>query len=213
MRVKVCGNTAVETALAAVDAGVDMLGFIMVPGTPRTLDVARARAIVGAMPPGVELVGVFADRPAAEVASVAAEVGFTAVQLHGSETWAEADALDLPVIKGSRLSSGVAAAALDWPPGQIVLVDSHDAALPGGTGRTFPWEWAEDLALHYRLIVSGGLHAGNVGDAVRHLRPWGVDASSRLEASPGVKDPGLVRAFVAAARAAEAAAGAPAGAA
>jgi phosphoribosylanthranilate isomerase len=203
VRIKVCGNTAVETAMVAVDAGADMLGFIMVEGTPRTVTPARARAIAAEMPPDVDLVGVFADRPIGDVAEIAAEVGFTVVQLHGEETWEDAAALDLPVIKGRRLESAGAAARVSWPPGGLLLLDAHRPDLPGGTGQVFPWEWAEDLALHYRLIVSGGLHAGNVGDAVRHLWPWGVDASSRLESSPGVKDPERVREYVRAARAAE----------
>jgi phosphoribosylanthranilate isomerase len=203
VRIKVCGNTAVDTAMVAVDAGADMLGFIMVEGTPRTVTPARARAIAAEMPPDVDLVGVFADRPIGDVAEIAAEVGFTVVQLHGEETWEDAAALDLPVIKGRRLESAGAAARVSWPPGGLLLVDAHRPDLPGGTGQVFPWEWAEDLALHYRLMVSGGLHAGNVGDAVRHLWPWGVDASSRLESSPGVKDPERVREYVRAARAAE----------
>ena len=200
MRIKVCGNTAVGTAMAAVDAGADMLGFIMVEGTPRTLTPARARAIAAEMPPHVDLVGVFADRPAGEVAEIAAEVGFTLVQLHGEETWEDAASLDLPVIKGQRLESAAAAARVTWPPGGLLLVDAHRSGLPGGTGQVFPWQWAEDLALHYRLLVSGGLHGGNVGEAVRHLAPWGVDASSRLESSLGVKDPDRVRDYVRAAR-------------
>jgi phosphoribosylanthranilate isomerase len=203
MRIKVCGNTAIETAMAAADAGADMLGFIMVEGTPRTLTPARARAIVAEMPPHVDLVGVFADRPVAEVAEIAAAVGFTLVQLHGGETWEEAALLDLPVIKGQRLESAAAAARVTWPPGGLLLVDAHRSDMPGGTGQVFPWQWAEDLALHYRLLVSGGLHAGNVGEAVRHLGPWGVDASSRLESSAGVKDPDRVRDYVRAAREAE----------
>jgi phosphoribosylanthranilate isomerase len=203
MRIKVCGNTAVDTAMVAVDAGADMLGFIMVEGTPRTVTPARARAIAAEMPPDVDLVGVFADRPIRDVAEIAAEVGFTVVQLHGAETWEDAAALDLPVIKGQRMESAGSATEVSWPPGGILLVDAHRTHLPGGTGEVFPWEWAEDLGFHYRLMVSGGLHAGNVGDAVRHLRPWGVDASSRLEASPGVKDPDRVREYVRAARAAE----------
>jgi phosphoribosylanthranilate isomerase len=204
MRVKVCGNTALDTALVAVDAGADALGFIMAPGTPRSLTPERARAIVRSLPADVDTVGVFVDRPVEEVADVAATVGFTIVQLHGVETWAQAGRLDMPVIKGVRLAAAADAAAVDWPPGSILLADSHDPGLPGGTGRAFPWHWAADLALRYRLVVSGGLSAENVGAAIQAVRPWGVDASSRLESSPGVKDPARVRAYVAAARRAEA---------
>jgi phosphoribosylanthranilate isomerase len=203
LRIKVCGNTAVDTALAAVEAGADMLGFIMAEHTPRSLAPVRAKQIVGEMPPHVDLVGVFVDRPIAEVADIAREVGFTAVQLHGAETWDEASELDLPVIRGVRLQSAKAAAGVAWPPASILLVDAHDQGLPGGTGQIFPWDWAEDLALRYRLVVSGGLDAENVADAIRALQPWGVDASSRLQASPGIKDPARVRAYVRAAREAE----------
>jgi phosphoribosylanthranilate isomerase len=200
MRVKVCGNTDVATALVAVEAGADLLGFIMAPDSPRTLTPARAREIVREMPPSVDLVGVFVDRPADEVAAVAAEVGFTAVQLHGKESWDSFGDLDLPVIKALSVGSAAHAVGVAWPPGSIILLDSHHPTKPGGTGQTFPWEWAADLSLRYRLMVSGGLSAQNVGDAVRRLEPWGVDASSRLESSPGVKDPELVRAYVRAAR-------------
>jgi phosphoribosylanthranilate isomerase len=203
VRIKVCGNTAVDTALAAVDAGADMLGFIMAEHTPRSLTPRIAKQIVAEMPPNVDLVGVFVSRPIAEVADIAGEVGFTAVQLHGAETWDEAATLDLPVIRGVRLQSAAAAVEVAWPPASILLVDAHDPGLPGGTGQTFPWEWAEDLALRYRLMVSGGLDSSNVADAIRALEPWGVDASSRLESSPGVKDPARVRAYVRAAREAE----------
>jgi phosphoribosylanthranilate isomerase len=204
MRVKVCGNTAVGTALVAVEAGADMLGFIMAPGTSRTLSVARAREIVAELPPAVDTVGVFVDRPPAEVEEVAGEVGFTVLQLHGAEAWEYFAGLPYPVIKAVRLDGAAAAAAVDWPPAGLILADTHASGLLGGTGRTFPWEWVADLGLRYRLILSGGLSPGNVGDAVRAVRPWGVDASSRLESSPGVKDPELVRAFVGAARRAEA---------
>jgi phosphoribosylanthranilate isomerase len=203
MRVKVCGNTALETAMVAVEEGADLLGFIMAPGTPRTVSVAQAREIIRELPPTVDTVGVFVDRPVAEVEEVAAEVGFSVLQLHGHETWEEASVLAYPVLKAARLSSA-AAAGVAWPPGQLLLADTHADHLPGGTGKTFPWDWAADLALRYRLILSGGLSGANVAAAVRAVRPWGVDASSGLESTPGVKDPDRVRAYVRAARRAEA---------
>jgi phosphoribosylanthranilate isomerase len=203
VRVKVCGNTAIETAMAAVEAGADMVGFIMAPGTPRTVTVEQAREIVRRLPATVDTVGVFVDRPVAEVAQVAAEAGFTVVQLHGRETWAEFAELPYPTIKALRLEDASTAASIDWPPMGLVLADTHAAGMLGGTGQTFPWQWVADLAMRHRLVVSGGLSSENVGAAVVALQPWGVDASSRLESSPGVKDADLVRAFVAAARRAE----------
>jgi phosphoribosylanthranilate isomerase len=203
VRIKVCGNTAVDAALAAVAAGADMLGFIMAPGTPRTVSVARAREIVSELPPSVDAVGVFVDRPMREVEAVAAEAGFTAVQLHGREGWQDARELAIPVIKAVRMESAASAAAVDWPPGMLLLADAHVPGQAGGTGMTFPWEWAMELALRYRLLLSGGLSGANVGDAIRSVRPWGVDASSRLESSPGIKDIEAVRRFVREARRAE----------
>jgi len=203
MRVKVCGNTTLETALVAVEEGADMLGFIMVPGTPRSISVRQARKIVSEVPPHVDTVGVFVNRAIGEVEQVAATIGFTVVQLHGEETWEDAASLPYPLVKAVRLDSAAAAATVTWPPGQVLLADTHAPGMLGGTGRTFPWEWVEDLALRYRLILSGGLSAENVGAGIRALRPWGVDASSRLESTPGVKDPELIRAYVRAARRAE----------
>lgn len=203
MRIKVCGNTDVGTALVAVEAGADALGFILAPGGPRSLTPARAAAIARELPRSVDLVGVFVDRPAAEVAEVAGEIGLTAVQLHGSETWDEFQDLDLPVVKAVRLAGPADAARVAWPPGSLLLTDTHHPELAGGTGETFPWSWAADLCLHHRVILSGGLSPFNVAEATRQLRPWGVDASSRLESSPGVKDPELVRGFVTVARRAE----------
>jgi phosphoribosylanthranilate isomerase len=208
VRVKVCGNTAVETAMVAVEEGADLLGFIMAPGTPRSVTSRQAAAIVRELPPTVDTVGVFVDQPADQVAEINAETGFTVVQLHGAESWEDFAGLPYPVIKAVRLDSAASAAVVEWPPGQVVLADTHAPGLLGGTGRTFPWAWVEDLALHYRLLLSGGLTPENVGEGIRALRPWGVDASSRLESSPGVKDPDRVRAFVRAARQAEEAVGA-----
>ncbi|MFN2465106.1 MAG: N-(5'-phosphoribosyl)anthranilate isomerase [Candidatus Dormibacteria bacterium] len=205
MRVKVCGNTAVGTALAAVEAGADMLGFIMAPGSARSLTVERARDIVRELPSSVDAVGVFVDRPRAEVEEVAAEAGFTAVQLHGRESWEDFAELPIPVIKAARMESAQSAALVAWPPGALLLADAHVPGKAGGTGTTFPWEWVADLALRYRLLVSGGLSGANVAAAVAAVRPWGVDASSRLESSPGSKDVDQVRLFVKEARRAEAA--------
>ncbi|MHB8507595.1 MAG: phosphoribosylanthranilate isomerase [Candidatus Dormibacteria bacterium] len=203
MRIKVCGTTSISGALAAVEAGADALGFIMAPGGPRGLDISSAIEITREMPSTVDLVGVFVDRPLAEVEEVAAEAGFTAIQLHGHERWADFEACSLPVVKVVRLRSAVDAARVDWPLGLPLLVDTHADEMFGGTGRSFPWDWAQDLALGYRLVVSGGLDGDNVGAAVRRLRPFAVDASSRLESSAGIKDPARVRAFVESARRAE----------
>ncbi|MGI8609299.1 MAG: phosphoribosylanthranilate isomerase [Candidatus Dormibacteria bacterium] len=203
MRIKVCGNTSLDTAMVAVEEGADMLGFIMAPGTPRTVTVRQARKMVNELPPHVDAVGVFVDQAVGEVEQIVGTVGFTVVQLHGAEKWDDAASLPYPLVKAVRLDSARAAAVVDWPPGEVLLADTHAHGLLGGTGRTFPWAWVEDLALRYRLILSGGLSADNVEDGIRALRPWGVDASSRLESSPGVKDPDRVRAFVRAARRAE----------
>ena len=200
-RIKVCGMTRLEDALDAIAAGVDAVGFNFWPGSKRHVDVARAREIVAALPPGVLRVGVFVRATPEEVRATVAEVGLDAVQLHGDEDPADHAGASVPLWQVLRIESALPASVS--PRAAELLLDAKVEGF-GGSGRTVDWSLARD-ARRFGLPfwLAGGLTPGNVGDAIRRAEPTGVDVASGVESRPGVKDPALVRAFVAAVRAAE----------
>ncbi len=187
MLVKICGITRFEDADAAVMAGATALGFVFWPRSPRFIDPYRARAIAAALPPFVTTVGVFVNQPIAYVNGIASLAGLAAVQLHGDEDAAFAAAVRRPVIKAIALDAGDAGASA-WPGRYTLLLDAHDAERRGGIGRTIDWARAAEVAASRRVVLSGGLTPENVSDAVARVRPFGIDVSSGVEQSPGVKD-------------------------
>lgn len=195
MLVKICGITRAEDAAAAVDAGADALGFIFWPDSPRFIEPARARAIVADLPPFVTPVGVFVNQPVEHVFGVAATVGLGAVQLHGEERPADAARLGRPVIKAIPVAPGNEVDLDAWPARVMLLLDVHDPVKRGGTGRTIDWSAAASIAAKRRSILAGGLTPENVGDAVRQVKPFGIDVSSGVERSPGIKDHDRLRAL------------------
>lgn len=205
--VKICGITSLEDALAAADAGADAVGFVFWRGSPRCLAAARARAIGAALPSRIVRVGVFVDAGRDRLSRTADAAGLDLLQLHGSEPPEIFAGLPRPAWKALRVSD-------DFAPERALRFEGRAAGLlfdgaagerPGGTGRVFDWRQALLLRPRPRfLIVAGGLTPENVADAVRLAAPDGVDVSSGVERSPGRKDPGRMRDFVAAAREAEA---------
>lgn len=200
-RIKVCGITRLEDALACVEAGVDAVGFNFWPGSKRHVAVADAAEIAAALPPGILRVGVFVRPRPSEVQSIVAAVGLGAVQLHGDEDPADYLEAGAPLWQVLRIESSlpetVSARAAE------VLLDAKAEGF-GGSGRSFDWSLARG-ARRYGLPfwLAGGLTPANVGEAVRRAEPTGVDVASGVESRPRMKDPALVRAFVAAVRAAE----------
>jgi phosphoribosylanthranilate isomerase len=220
--VKICGNTSLEDARLAVDAGADAVGFVLAP-SPRQVTVTKTAAICAGLPVGIEKIGVFVDAGLDEISAAVRACGLTGVQLHfatpaglAAEVRAQLGAglrilrvVHLSVGAGLDGAAGVGAeiatlagdAALDG-----VLVDSRTAAASGGTGVAFNWVAARDGIFGsdgcVKLIAAGGLTPANVAEAIETLRPWGVDVVSGVEAAPGRKDAAKVQAFVAAARAA-----------
>ena len=206
-KIKVCGITRLVDAQLACELGASAIGFVFWDRSPRRIDPAAAAAIAAALPAEALTVGVFVDAPAEEIRAVVERVGLGAVQLHGDETDELVRRLPagVGVIKAVALRSPAdVAAALDLPDGLTVLLDVHDPVRRGGTGRTVDWTLAADVARRRRTYLAGGLGPDNVAGAIAAVRPYAVDASSRLEAAPGVKDPARLRAFLAAAHAADA---------
>jgi phosphoribosylanthranilate isomerase len=201
MWVKICGITRQEDALVAAELGADALGFIFWPGSPRFVDPTAARTIVRALPEKVVAVGVFVDQPAEQVEAISRDVGLRAVQLHGSETADYSLGLTLPVIKAVAAGANFCPAMIArWPASVMVLVDADDPEKKGGTGVTANWKAAAAVGSARRIILAGGLTPGTVADAIRFVRPFGVDVSSGVESRPGVKDSGRLRRFFDAAR-------------
>jgi phosphoribosylanthranilate isomerase len=199
-RVKICGITEADDAALAVEAGADALGFIFVPGTPRYIHPDGAAAIIAALPPLVAAVGVFVDQPPDEVLAIATACRLEAVQLHGAESAAYCHRLPVRVIKAFRVRGAESLEALAGYPAQAFLLDAFVEGQPGGTGVAFPWALAREAKRHGRIILSGGLRPETVAEAVRTVRPFGVDVSSGVERRPGRKDPEKVREFIAAVR-------------
>jgi phosphoribosylanthranilate isomerase len=199
-RVKICGITRLEDARFAAGAGADYLGFVQHPESPRYIEPARAREILGWLH-GVEAVGVFVNETAEAVNAACAEAGFTLAQLHGHEPPEVAAEIEVPVIKAFRVqhdaaSEQIRALMLDYRDvADYVLLDTHHTSLWGGTGESFNWRLARELAGEFRLFLAGGISAANVREAVETMRPFAVDLSSSLESEPGVKDFDKLSAF------------------
>ncbi len=199
MFVKVCGTTSEDDALLAVAMGADAVGFIFAP-SPRQVAPVRVRDIVRRLPPEIITVGVFRDEHPQRVVEVVHQCGLRAAQLHGRETADDTAyvASRVPlVIKAFAAGDPALPRAADFGAGAI-LVDSPNP----GSGQVFDWSLTGEAPTGVRLILAGGLGPDNVATAIARVQPWGVDAVSGLESRPGKKDPRLVRAFVAAAKAA-----------
>ncbi len=198
MHVKICGITRVEDALLAAELGATAVGFVLWPGSPRAIDPFRARTIARHVPPLVSVVGVFVDQPVEYVRHVARLVPLDAVQLHGRESAEYCRETGRRVIKAIN-GTGAGHSDLDrWPRDVVLLVDACDPVRRGGTGRLVDWPCAAGIARSRPTILAGGLCADNIGAAVKVVRPYGVDVSSGVEATPGIKDPGRLRDFFAA---------------
>ncbi len=207
IRVKICGVTTAEDARYALENGADALGLNFVPGTPRCLDAGTAAALSAALPPFGARVGIFVDESPERVETIFREVGLDAVQLHGEETPEACRWLidrGVRVIRALRVKGPETIAEAARYPACTILLDAFVKGELGGTGKTFDWELARDLAARRPVILSGGLRPENVAEAIHQVRPYGVDASSGVEGEvPGRKDFGRVRAFIENARAAE----------
>ena len=203
-RIKICGITRPGDAVAAAQAGADAVGLVFYPPSPRFLNVERAREIRDALPPFVQAVALFVNPDAAQVAQAIGRVHPALLQFHGEETPDFCAQFGLPYVKACRVTQGVDlvkylrpfSTASGW------LLDAHVEEY-GGVGASFDWSLVP-ARLERPLVLSGGLTRGNVGEAVRRVRPWAVDVSSGVESSKGVKDAAKIAAFIAEVRNADA---------
>lgn len=197
-RIKICGVTRAEDALAAAEAGADAVGFMLYPGSKRFVTWQQAESIGRVLPPFVAKVGVFVNASEEEIRRTVRQCGLNSVQLHGEESPGCCDALaDLCVVKAFRVKDRAILETLPAYRTRGWLLDSHVEGSRGGTGAMFDWEIAAAAArLGTPVILAGGLKPGNVAEAVRATHPYGVDVSSGVESAPGIKDADLIRRFV-----------------
>jgi phosphoribosylanthranilate isomerase len=195
-RVKICGITRPGDARAAAEAGADAIGLVFYPPSPRYLAAERAVEIRDALPPFVQTVALFVSPDAAQVAQVIGRVRPALLQFHGEETPQFCAQFGMPYVKACRVRQGVS--ALEYlRPFSLAAAWLFDSHVPeyGGVGERFDWSLVP--ATDKPVILSGGLSAANVGEAVRRVRPWGVDVSSGVESAKGIKDAAKMAAFVA----------------
>ncbi len=204
VKVKICGITRAEDAVAAAEAGADAIGLVFAD-SPRRVSVAQAQDIIAVLPPFVTPVALVVNESPGSILGKCEILGVRTVQLHGDEPPKAARdlaAAGLRVIRAFRIGAEADLEALRDYPANAYLLDSKVAGRLGGTGVALDWELAARATAIGRIILAGGLTPDNVAEAIRRVRPYAVDVSSGVESAPGKKDPSKLRAFVAAARAA-----------
>jgi phosphoribosylanthranilate isomerase len=203
-RIKICGITREEDLDAAVAAGADAVGFVFYPPSPRCLTPVRAAELARRVPPFVSRVGLFVNEDEDTVAATLEVVPLELVQFHGDEDAAYCQEFGKPYLKAARMRPGLDLLeyAHAFRSAQALLLDAYVEGY-GGIGQTFDWSLIPKQ-LPLPMILSGGLHAGNVVGAIRDLRPWAVDVSSGVELAKGIKDAARIAAFVAAVKSADA---------
>ena len=196
-RIKICGITREQDALAAAAAGADAIGLVFYAPSPRAVDPAQAARIVAALPPFVTTVGLFVDAEPAAVRAVLAEVPLDLLQFHGEESDAYCRQFGRPYLKAVRVRSAdqLRDVAAQWPGAAGILLDSYKPGVPGGTGEVFDWRLVP-RERDWNLVLAGGLAAGNVRQAIDEMQPWAVDVSGGVEAANGIKDVAKINAFV-----------------
>jgi phosphoribosylanthranilate isomerase len=202
-RIKFCGITRPQDAARAVALGVDLLGFVLVPASPRAVSPKAAEAIRRTLPPGVSSVALFKDADAATIDVALQQFTPDWLQFHGGEVPEDCAVWGRPWVKAVAMKGGadLVALAARYAGAGALLLDGHAPGAMGGSGETFDWG-AVDRGVTMPLIVAGGLHPDNVAEAIRVARPYAVDVSSGIESRPGIKDSGKMADFVAAVSAA-----------
>jgi phosphoribosylanthranilate isomerase len=203
-RIKICGLTREADVDAALEAGADAVGFVFYDKSPRCVTLARAAALAKRLPPFVTPVGLFVNARDAEVDAACAEIPQLLLQFHGDETPAQCGRAGRPFLRAARIAAGfdLLDFATRFAHAQALLLDAHVDGYGGG-GKVFDWSLIQS-AVPLPVVLSGGLHAGNVIHGIQALRPWAVDVSSGVESAKGIKDADAIRRFCDAVREADA---------
>jgi len=204
-KIKICGITNSDDAVAAVRAGADMLGFVFFKGSKRYVEPSIAGKISSMLPPHVARVGVFVDEDADNVLKIAKTAGLDMLQFHGGESPAYCRGFDAAyqLIKAFCVKDGRDLLSIGRYDCGYHLFDAYAPNVPGGSGRTFEWNILQNIVLSRPIFLSGGLNPENVVSAIKLLHPYGVDVSSSVEMAPGKKDAGRMADFVAQVRKAD----------
>ncbi|KPK50069.1 MAG: hypothetical protein AMJ63_15425 [Myxococcales bacterium SG8_38_1] len=200
VEVKICGLTTRDDAVRCASLGADAIGLNFWPQSPRHTDIETAQSIVEALGDRVETVGVFVDFDLSQIREILQKTGISWAQMHGDEPPELVAALLPQAYKAIGVKDGSAIELARRYPGEHLLLDASVPGMPGGTGRTFDWSIASEVAKERKLTLAGGLTPENVAEAVRIVRPFRVDVASGVESAPGRKDPEKVAAFIEAAK-------------
>jgi len=199
-KIKICGITNLEDAEIAVQEGADALGFVFYSQSPRYVEPAVAKHIIGSLPPFVLPVGVFVNQDPDMVRRLFDDCGLALAQLHGDESPSFCESLKRPVLRAFRVRDRSNFLALAEFKGRMgvrgFVIDAFSETVYGGTGQTTDWSLAGEVAKAVPVILAGGLTPENVQDAIRQVQPYGVDVSSGVEQCPGRKDSAKIRAFI-----------------
>lgn len=203
-RIKICGLTRPQDLEAAIHLGADAVGFVFYPPSPRYLGLVQAKELAIRVPPFVTRVGLFVNTEPQQVRNILAEVPLDLLQFHGEEDAGYCAQFGLPYLKAARVRPGVDLLefARTYASAQGILLDAWVEAY-GGVGQSFDWSLIPSN-LPVPMILSGGLHVDNVGEAVMKIKPWAVDVSSGVESAKGIKDADKIAAFISAVRMADA---------
>tara|TARA_R110002049_G_scaffold252263_1_gene426788 strand:- start:91049 stop:91672 length:624 start_codon:yes stop_codon:yes gene_type:complete len=198
-RIKFCGITRQEDLQIAADLGVDAIGLVFCPVSPRAVNAQQARSLIDQCGPFITSVGLFMNQDAGTISSLIEKIPVDMLQFHGDESEQFCASFGLPYLKSIAMGGiGQSVPESDYPSASALLLDSNESGQPGGSGKQF--NWANIPALEKPIILAGGLDANNVSDAIKQVRPYAVDVSSGIESAKGIKDIAKMKNFVRAVR-------------
>lgn len=197
VRTKICGITSVKDALCAIDMGADAIGLVFYEPSPRAVTIDQAKEICASLPPFVTVVALTVNAPRSFVAQIVDSLPVNLLQFHGDEEESDCLGFSVPYVKALRVKSehDVSEAERAFPSASGILVDTYKKGVPGGTGEIFDWGLLPE-SRGKSLILAGGLNPENVRNAIAAVKPFAVDVSGGVEASPGIKSPELVKQFI-----------------